>query len=417
MRIADPDGAWMPHPDDARLLVPVPPAGAAAGHRPLPRCSTRARSSTTTASRSRRPARPRGSTSTATSRPAGARSVRGVRRPPAVGAGDRRPRAGHRRPPQRVRLQRLPHQRRRAAAPVVDAARLGAAAARRVDVEAARRDRHAPSPATRCTRCTRTSRGTSPTTMSGAADDWAYEHLGVFSWTTEFWDVVERRHRHASSRPTSGTLGPTDEQALAVLRWVDEHAPEASSSTGTRSSTPSSAPSSSAAGRTSGIWTNPPATGCGRRSRHTPRSPSPRRWPSPCLEIRHQRPSTSAAAPGGSRSASPTPAGCRRTSRRGRPTHDLVRPIVAEVGGDGVDRRRRPGPPAARPARRPRRDALHARPRRHARPPAGDVGRPGRGRRRGHRHRPPRPRRRQRAPRSSLRRQYLTFAAINFRRE
>ena len=27
-------------------------------------------------------------------------------------------------------------------------------------------------------------------TMSGAADDWAYEHLGVFSWTTEFWDAI-----------------------------------------------------------------------------------------------------------------------------------------------------------------------------------------------------------------------------------
>ena len=27
MRIADPDGAWMPHPEDARLLVPVPPTG------------------------------------------------------------------------------------------------------------------------------------------------------------------------------------------------------------------------------------------------------------------------------------------------------------------------------------------------------------------------------------------------------
>ena len=29
MRIADPNGGWMPHPDDARLLVPVPPEGAA----------------------------------------------------------------------------------------------------------------------------------------------------------------------------------------------------------------------------------------------------------------------------------------------------------------------------------------------------------------------------------------------------
>ena len=35
--------------------------------------------------------------------------------------------------------------------------------------------------------------------MSGAADDWAYEHLGVFSWTTEFWDVV-----HAATGAEAG---------------------------------------------------------------------------------------------------------------------------------------------------------------------------------------------------------------------
>jgi hypothetical protein len=62
-------------------------------------------------------------------------------------------------------------------------------------------------------------------TMSGAADDWAYEHLGVFAWTTEFWDVV-----HAATGTKQGThfwyTGPTDAEALAVLRWTDEHAPE-----------------------------------------------------------------------------------------------------------------------------------------------------------------------------------------------
>jgi hypothetical protein len=61
-------------------------------------------------------------------------------------------------------------------------------------------------------------------TMSGAADDWAYEHLGVFSWTTEFWDVV-----HAATGTKQSThfwyTGPTDAEALAVLRWCDEHHP------------------------------------------------------------------------------------------------------------------------------------------------------------------------------------------------
>lgn len=55
--------------------------------------------------------------------------------------------------------------------------------------------------------------------MAGAADDWAYEHLGVPAWTTELWDVV---HRVTGARSTtqSWTLGPTVEQELAVLRWA-----------------------------------------------------------------------------------------------------------------------------------------------------------------------------------------------------
>lgn len=61
-------------------------------------------------------------------------------------------------------------------------------------------------------------------TMSGAADDWMYEHLGVFSWTTEFWDAI---HAATGERaPTSiwyVSLDPAVE--LAVLRWFDQHHP------------------------------------------------------------------------------------------------------------------------------------------------------------------------------------------------
>jgi hypothetical protein len=61
-------------------------------------------------------------------------------------------------------------------------------------------------------------------TMSGAADDWAYEHLGVFSWTTEFWDAAA--HVGAGRLdPKWWYTGPTVEQELAVLRWADEHHP------------------------------------------------------------------------------------------------------------------------------------------------------------------------------------------------
>ncbi|MEL6893018.1 MAG: M14 family metallopeptidase, partial [Actinomycetota bacterium] len=58
-------------------------------------------------------------------------------------------------------------------------------------------------------------------TLSGASDDWAYEHLGVFGWTTEFWDLV-----HAATGTKSSTkvwyTGPTDAESLAALRWIDE---------------------------------------------------------------------------------------------------------------------------------------------------------------------------------------------------
>lgn len=61
-------------------------------------------------------------------------------------------------------------------------------------------------------------------TMSGAADDWAYEHLGVFGWTTEFWDIV---HRATGTKQSTHFwyTGPNDAEALAVLRWCDEHHP------------------------------------------------------------------------------------------------------------------------------------------------------------------------------------------------
>ncbi len=57
-------------------------------------------------------------------------------------------------------------------------------------------------------------------TRSGASDDWAYEHFGVYGWTTEFWDLV-----HAATGEKVSThfwyTGPTDDEALAVLHWLD----------------------------------------------------------------------------------------------------------------------------------------------------------------------------------------------------
>ena len=60
--------------------------------------------------------------------------------------------------------------------------------------------------------------------MGGAGDDWAYDHLGVYSWTTEFWDAVF----HATGEHSSTDVwyvGPTVEQDLAVCKWSDTLAP------------------------------------------------------------------------------------------------------------------------------------------------------------------------------------------------
>ena len=61
-------------------------------------------------------------------------------------------------------------------------------------------------------------------TMSGAADDWAYEHIGVFSWTTEFWDVISKATDHRSSTYI-WYEGPTVEEELAVIAWLEANAP------------------------------------------------------------------------------------------------------------------------------------------------------------------------------------------------
>ncbi len=61
-------------------------------------------------------------------------------------------------------------------------------------------------------------------TMSGAADDWAYEHLGVFSWTTEFWDVIYAAT--GTRAPTSIWYEtPDDATTLAVAAWFAENHP------------------------------------------------------------------------------------------------------------------------------------------------------------------------------------------------
>ncbi|MEO6123482.1 MAG: M14 family metallopeptidase [Ilumatobacteraceae bacterium] len=59
-------------------------------------------------------------------------------------------------------------------------------------------------------------------TMSGAADDWAYEHLGIYGWTTEFWDAT---HRATGQRSSTDIwyVGPTPDDELAIVRWAEQY--------------------------------------------------------------------------------------------------------------------------------------------------------------------------------------------------
>ena len=59
-------------------------------------------------------------------------------------------------------------------------------------------------------------------TMSGAADDWAYEHLGVYGWTTEFWDAIAAATGKRSSTDI-WYVGPSTEESLAVAKWSDQY--------------------------------------------------------------------------------------------------------------------------------------------------------------------------------------------------
>jgi hypothetical protein len=52
-----------------------------------------------------------------------------------------------------------------------------------------------------------------------------YEHLGVFSWTTEFWDIVHAATGHRCSTKV-WYLGFSVEEELAIAKWADANAPE-----------------------------------------------------------------------------------------------------------------------------------------------------------------------------------------------
>jgi hypothetical protein len=51
------------------------------------------------------------------------------------------------------------------------------------------------------------------------------DHLGIYGWTTEFWDVVHAATGHRCSK-RSWYVGYTVEEELAIVKWADVNAPE-----------------------------------------------------------------------------------------------------------------------------------------------------------------------------------------------
>jgi murein tripeptide amidase MpaA len=63
-------------------------------------------------------------------------------------------------------------------------------------------------------------------TIKGGADDWMYEHLGVFSWTTEFWSP-QREAGLEDYHFIEWIREHSLEDDLTLLRWARERYPDA----------------------------------------------------------------------------------------------------------------------------------------------------------------------------------------------
>jgi Zinc carboxypeptidase len=63
-------------------------------------------------------------------------------------------------------------------------------------------------------------------TIKGGAHDWMYDHLGVFSWTTEFWSP-QRQAGISDYHFTDWIREHPIEDDLALVKWAKENYPEA----------------------------------------------------------------------------------------------------------------------------------------------------------------------------------------------
>ena len=152
--------------------------------------------------------------------------------------------------------------------------------------------------------------------ITGGADTWAYDHLGIYGWTTEFWSPIPRAPASPSTTSSSSSTrirSPTTSRAAALQRHRARRA--GGSSTGTRSSTRSSERSSSVGGSRSGSGRTRPTSCSSARWLPTPTGRSSARSPHRRCASRCARRVGSVPTRGECGSASRTTVGCPRTSR------------------------------------------------------------------------------------------------------
>jgi murein tripeptide amidase MpaA len=63
------------------------------------------------------------------------------------------------------------------------------------------------------------------TWMRGAFDDWIYEHLGIFGWTTEFWSPMKAAGIDVGMRFIDWWKDHPPEDDLRMLEWADRELP------------------------------------------------------------------------------------------------------------------------------------------------------------------------------------------------
>ena len=221
--------------------------------------------------------------------------------------------------------------------------------------------------------------------MSGAADDWAYEHLGVYSWTTEYWDVIAAA-TGGRAHTDIWVTGPTPEQELAVLRWADEHHPGELFVEWHPFDHPQLGPIELGGWDWMHSWTNPPS---GRL--HAEVAPHAefavfQALAAPALEVLLADAEPLGEGTWRVRAGIANTGWLPTTVTERARAQALVLPVVVELTGPaGARGARRAGPAGGRPAGRPERARAAQRPhqRRHRGPDPRDVDRAGTGRHRG----------------------------------